>query len=247
MKNKSIIYSRGLFALVFFILVSCGEQEPEWEGTIEEVDGVTVVQNPKEPIYGEDILELEEELTIGEAEDREEYMFSDVSNLAVSDDEKIFVLDTKRGHIKVFDRMGNYLKSIGRKGQGPGEMQFPTSILITPNNEIMVTDSEALQLIFFTLEGDFIRGVSSGKLRNFTNPRIDSLGNIVASYSIPGRSMKSELMKFNSELEPTRSIHSLVLFEMPVMNPFFPQLFWQVTKDDNIIWGISTEYESNHL
>ena len=75
MKNKikiaSIVISLSAFSvalliLVFFLFVSCEKQKTEWKGTIEKVSGVTVVKNPKEPIYEEDVFGLDEELTIGE-------------------------------------------------------------------------------------------------------------------------------------------------------------------------------------
>ena len=47
----------------FIILVFCNKQKTEWKGTIEEENGILVVKNPKEPIYGEDVFNLEEEIT----------------------------------------------------------------------------------------------------------------------------------------------------------------------------------------
>ncbi len=47
-------------SILFF---SCSQQKSEWEGTIEEVDGVTVVKNPKEPMCGEDVFSLDEEVS----------------------------------------------------------------------------------------------------------------------------------------------------------------------------------------
>jgi len=38
---------------------------------------------------------------------------------------KVYVLDRKAGQIKVFDPQGNFLRAIGRRGQGPGEFQEP--------------------------------------------------------------------------------------------------------------------------
>ena len=76
MKIKIKLISIVLFLSVIIMLVSCGRQKSEWKGTIEEENGVTVVKNPKEPMYGEDIFSLEEDLSIGEAEGKKEYMFS---------------------------------------------------------------------------------------------------------------------------------------------------------------------------
>lgn len=239
-------YVQTIFIFLFFVFsIACTHPKNDWQGTIEEVDGVTIVKNPKEPIYEYDVFNFKEELTIGEIEGREEYIFSDVRSIAVSEDEKIFVLDTKECHIKVFSEKGNYLKTIGKKGQGPGEMQIPMSVQITPQKEIMVNDSEKLQLLFFSLEGEFLRGVSTAKMRNFIGPKVDYKGNIITSYNIPGPTMKSVLIKLNSELDPIFPIHTLELFRLPVMNPFFPQFFWQITKDNNLLWGISTDYEIN--
>ena len=89
MKSKITIFSIALFLSVIILLVSCGKQKTEWKGTIEEVDGVTVVKNPKEPMYGEDILSLEEDLCLGEAEREENYVFTHLSYLAVDDEESL--------------------------------------------------------------------------------------------------------------------------------------------------------------
>jgi hypothetical protein len=44
----------GLIAFLTFTFFCCSSQKTEWHGTIEEADGVTVVKNPKEPMYGEE-------------------------------------------------------------------------------------------------------------------------------------------------------------------------------------------------
>ena len=105
-----------LFLSVLIILVSCGKQKTEWKGTIEEENGVTVIKNPKEPMYGEDVFSLEEELSIGEAEGREEYMFSEVQSIATDDEERIYVLDYKASSVKIFGRNGDFIKKFGREG-----------------------------------------------------------------------------------------------------------------------------------
>ena len=46
--------------------------------------------------------------------------------LAVDDDGNIYVYDPKLVKIIVFNNKGNFKKSFGRKGQGPGEFQFVT-------------------------------------------------------------------------------------------------------------------------
>jgi len=65
MKNTNKIISIIIFLSVSIMLVSCGKQKAAWKGTIEEEEGVTVVKNPKEPIYDEGMISLKEDLSIG--------------------------------------------------------------------------------------------------------------------------------------------------------------------------------------
>ena len=162
MINKNFINSVILFLSFFIVFVSCGKQETEWKGTIEVVDGVMVVKNPKEPMYGEGVFSLEEEISIGEAEGREEYMFSQIRNLAVDDEGNIYVLDRKECQIKIFDKHGKFLQIFGKKGQGPGELNRPSGILVTRHNEIMIEDSRVLH--YFTFQGGFIKSLSAAKI-----------------------------------------------------------------------------------
>jgi len=37
---------------------------------------------------------------------------------------------------KVFDKMGNFIREIGKRGQGPGEFAFPWGIMISPKQEL---------------------------------------------------------------------------------------------------------------
>ena len=237
---------RNFVILVLWIftvlLFGCKKQTAEWKGMIEEVDGITVVKNPKEPMYGEEVFSLEEELSIGEVAGTEEYMFSRIDDIAVDDEENIYILDSKQTHIKTFNRDGEYLKSIGRKGQGPGELQYPVNLTISPMNEILVNDY-ARCLSIFSIDGNFLRAVSLTTMRMISKPKADSRGNIVASYMVFGEEALLVLKKFNSDLEEMYAIFSTEVLKYPYLNPYYPHCYWEITKDDNIIWGFPTKYE----
>jgi len=92
--------------LLLFLFNSYGQKFSEWKGTIEVEDGVTIVKNPKEPMYGKDVFYLEEELKIGERNGREEHMFSRLSQLVINDRGDIYALDILENHIKMFNEKG---------------------------------------------------------------------------------------------------------------------------------------------
>lgn len=246
MKTKITIVSIVLVLSILIMTVSCSQQKTEWEGTIEEVDGVTIVKNPKEPIYSEDIFSLEEELTIGEKQGNEENMFSEIIDVGVDDEENIYILDFKEAHIKVFNKDGEYLTTIGKRGQGPGEIQRPMNIYITPGNEILINDRGARFLRFFTLSGEYIRSISQARLPLFSRPKVDTQHNIVARYTVtaPGNVWTFVLKKFDSKLNELYTIFSYEYEITPnIYNVYPPQCFWEVKSDDNIVWGYADKYE----
>ncbi len=197
---------------MLILLISRKQQKEEWRGTIEEVDGVTVVRNPKEPMYGQEIFSLEEELSIGVEEGAEEYMFVDAREVVVDNKERIFVSDRRGFHIKVFDKFGKYVKTIGRKGQGPGEFSQISSIQITPRNELMVYERMGFKLTFFSLDGDYIRTVLLKGIQAFW-VRENSKGNYFESsvefqgqYNTNTFRVATEVKEYGSDFEFIKTI-----------------------------------------
>ncbi len=244
MKTKTKVISIVLSISVLMLLVSCQKQKAEWKGTIEEVDGVTIVKNPKEPMYGEDVFRLKEDLIIEEKEGNEEYLFSLIYGVEVDDEENIYVLDLKEANIKVFNKGGEYLTTIGKKGQGPGEVGKITSININSKGELVVSDIGNQRISFFDLKGKYIRSLNMTDISFVTfSPEIDSHGNYYDTVVLWDKPF-IELQKFNSELEYLLTFDS---FPRPApsktVNPYKPRMYFTVTNDDLIICSYTEKYE----
>jgi DNA-binding beta-propeller fold protein YncE len=69
---------------------------------------------------------------------------------------QLFVSDTSAHDIKVFALDGAYLKTIGRRGDGDGEFNFPTMLWRSEAGQLMVTDSLNFRTQIFDLTGKFI-------------------------------------------------------------------------------------------
>ena len=137
MKNKTKIVSIVLFLSAFIMVISFGGQKPQWKGKIEIENGIKVIKNPRDPLYGEIEFDLEEDLSIGNEED-ENYVFYRGVGIEVDSDGNIFILDGGNYRIQKFDKDGNYLQTIGRKGQGPGEFQRPIGLYLDSKGNIYV-------------------------------------------------------------------------------------------------------------
>ena len=242
-------------ALVFSIIlifVSCQQPRTEWKGTIEVADGVATVKNPEEPIYRGDVLNLEEDLSIGAFEGKDEYTFSQINDLDVDDNGNIYGIDNSSAHIRVFDSNGKFLRTVGSKGQGPGEMQMPLFVQITSQDEIAVYDYLTQRLVLFSLEGKYLRQVSAARMRYPVLPlRLDSHGNIVGiQIMAPPPVGGKDIGKYDPNFEPLFMIaqeeqnknHKRGEFDIAM-----PTLLCAVSLNGNIAWGNSSVYELHIL
>jgi hypothetical protein len=195
MKNKTKVVAIVLSISALMMLFSCQKQKAEWQGTIEEVDGVTVVKNPKESYYGELILDLEEDLVIGQEDDKN-YQFYQVNDLDVDSGDNIYVADAGNSRIQKFDKNGNYILTIGGKGQGPGEFTGISDILVDEEDKLYVLGGRRIQI--FNSSGEYLNGfVLESTISNFF---LDSDGFIFGISRISDREgTKSEVVKLSSE------------------------------------------------
>ena len=146
--------------------------QAKWKGKIVEKDGVIMVENPKKPIYEGRVLDLIEELKIGESSGPPEYIFGRIAAIAVDGKGGIFVADDKNIHIKAFDAKGGYVRTIGREGQGPGEIGCPSDVFIDSRGELLVPDEKNYKLHFYSPLGLSLQDKSFGN----RFPRQSTLG-----------------------------------------------------------------------
>ena len=150
-----------LILIIFFLFdVNCTKtkkaEKAEWRGEIEYENGVKVVKNPAEPVYGEILLDLEDDLSIGR-EDDDNYVFYRVRKIDVDDQGNIYVLEGGNCRLQKFDPDGQYLQTIGKKGQGPGEFERPSKLSFGEENNIYI--SEYRKIHIFNGKGKFINSI----------------------------------------------------------------------------------------
>ena len=68
---------------------------------------------------------------------------------------RLFVVDTAEHRVQVFERDGALAGSIGRRGSGDGEFNYPTYIWRTPEGRLYVTDSLNFRIQVFDARGQF--------------------------------------------------------------------------------------------
>jgi hypothetical protein len=232
--------------LVSAVCTCCKNQKSEWRGEIQEENGIAVVRNPKKPMFREDVFVMETELTLGTREGKEEFMFQGLSDLDIDKDENIYALDSKSAQVRVFDRNGEYLRTIGGKGQGPGEMMGPQFLQITDEG-LVVYDPRTRRFLIFSLEGRYLRQISTARIPHPIHPiKLDSKGNLIAELVPPPPLGGIELAEFTPDLKLKMMISKeerddwYLKREHRVVSP---SLDCAVSRDDSVVWGNSRKYE----
>ena len=83
--------------------------------------------------------------------------FSEPSDVSVSKDGHIYVVDGVNNRIKVFNHNGKFLFSFGRKGSGHGKFRFPLGITIDNSGKVYIADSGNRKVQIFNNRGSFVR------------------------------------------------------------------------------------------
>ena len=140
------------------ICISCAKKE--WEGKTYQDQGVTIVENRGPGLWGDeagDKVQFVEDLSIGVEEGEDHLMFNRYVSIAIDPGLNIYILDRQNQRLLKFDRYGNFIWQTGKKGQGPGEFQYPHDVVFTPSEDIAIRDGSMVH--FFTVDGNYMNTV----------------------------------------------------------------------------------------
>ncbi|MCP4548103.1 MAG: 6-bladed beta-propeller [bacterium] len=160
-----------------------------WKGSESTQDGVRTVRNPAEPMSSRVTIKADRQWSLGGYNDAEEELFGQVDQLLIADNGDIYLLDSILNEIRVFGANGEYLRSIGRDGEGPGEFNGAFTMFLLPDNEICTVQSMPLRLSRLKRDGsglaDLPQPTSDGAGRAIYQ-EVRSLGDkIVYGYTRP--------------------------------------------------------------
>jgi len=141
----------GLAALLLASFSACADRMPE-QTVAADSSGIRVVSNA-----GSD-LPLEwtftRTLTLGGREGGPESFYSvNERTVGVDGASRIYVLDTDGHRLLVFDDEGRHLRTLGREGEGPGEIAWPIRLDVRPDGTALIEDIGRGRLHGFGPEG----------------------------------------------------------------------------------------------
>ena len=243
------------------VLAACNTEHgrPDTD-TVEIIGDTTVVHSRSEGVWGARAT-LVPEVSIGELDGPEEYLFGNVASIAVDDDRSVYVLDAQAQEVRVFDSAGTHVETLGGRGEGPGELSHGEAIAVHPDGRLLVRDPANMRVQVFgpgpgeTNEWRYNSG------NHFTDKSLytDSRGRtyLVAADASDGDArilivMAPDGTPLHTMPEPTSD------YEPPVVRaehttgsssnwkasgvPFSPYFTWTVHPSGQFLSGLSTEY-----
>lgn len=126
-------------------------------------------------------LEIEELFTRGTIAGDTWEAFGQIREVDFGLDGSLYILDQQASLVLRVSPDGEYLGSIGRQGDGPGELSLPTALLVAPDGRVWVRDTRRSTWAIFESDGTYVDNVSFDGSRGVPSTiRVASDGSIAA-------------------------------------------------------------------
>ncbi len=262
MTNKFILFFVFICMILFAIICLPKETTTSDSPSTQKSEDVIVVSNPKTPAYQMRIV-FKEELTIGEVEGDENYMFGSGISFNTDDEGNFYVTDSYNHRIQKYNPEGKYLLTIGREGQGPGEFQSLSIPRFNKDNNIYIIDWSNRRVSFFDKDGQYLNQIRLQE--RFVDPYINSKGFIVADkwnmaqesnvqrqthlyglfdneFNIVAELFKDEIVTPMPTGKDASALGDFIAKTFSVM-AFRPSVIFTLAKNDFIYLGFPEKYE----
>ncbi len=161
---KYPLFRRKLFALLILITVlpSCSEKTTQSE--VISSNGIEIRYNyhPVIPHESHSVTPVEDVMYIDEERagfSPDEFIAS-TSDVIIGANREIFLLDSRLRCVFLFSQDGQVIKSFGRKGSGPGELDMPYRLGTIDRNQVIISEAVLSRAYIFDITGRFLKQLS---------------------------------------------------------------------------------------
>lgn len=153
-------------SLIFLFLITTFSHAQE----IEILDGVRIVHNEKGGEWGKDLKASLRLIRIlgGLDVENEHLAFNGPRDVVLDSEGNMYIVDYSNNRIQKLSPGGEYISTIGREGQGPGDLSRPYSIDIDSDDNLYVLDSRNRRIQIFNTKGEVQKVAKLDKFRQNT-------------------------------------------------------------------------------
>lgn len=200
-------------------------------------------------------LHLEEQLRIGIDSFPDDVAFKYIGDFIFTKNGNLFINDMGTHSLKMFDSQGRFIKVVGQKGAGPGDLAYPSTLGYNGEN-IFVWEIRNQRFSFFSEKGEYIKSVKQKKRLMVRKIRALTNGDVIIEtekYNF-GQDIGQEciLSLYSKDLEFKKDIYQHPVLtnkfitrpiKTNIPQPFQPLVSWDIAKNGNIIIGFQEKYE----
>ncbi|MFC1559316.1 6-bladed beta-propeller [Gemmatimonadota bacterium] len=147
-------------SVTFLIACSSGADNTPHSFELSNEGGVVVARNSGVPKFEGELFDYEQVLEIRGDPDKPESLLYRPSGFVRLSDGTFLVADSGNHRIAVFNSDGDYVRSFGREGDGPGEFRW-IARLRTYGNQVLVFDAMLRRTYSFQPDGLLLDSVSN--------------------------------------------------------------------------------------
>lgn len=152
-----------LLLITLTVAVSSCETEAPAGGPTRETlpNGAVLVRYPGLPgidSAGPEVTDVQIDLQFGSVEDDDpNLLFGDIRGIQAASDGTIYVLDFTATEVRAYDPGGRYLRTVARRGEGPGEITAANGIFLAGDTLLWMHDHGKWMVIGVDPDGDEVR------------------------------------------------------------------------------------------
>jgi hypothetical protein len=248
-------------------LLGCGDTPSAggngWTGTVDTLDsGRLMVTNPESVTRGDgELWKLREVFRLGAIDGDRPDVFGDIVSVELGLDGQLYVLDMQASEIRAFGPGGEHLRTFGRPGPGPGEMNYAAGMALDPDGILWVLNwGNRRYTGFDPATGDVVTEIR--RIASFTSVpwpgRFDRTGRLLdVSLGSDGKPaavrLDAEFLPRDTlalpEADPSNTIHFRRngVSVMSVLDPFAPRPVWAPDPFGGIMVGEGDRYRLHRI
>ena len=150
------------------LALTVGCRTDERPSAMIEVDSAGVRIVTSDPLGSDAMCALGVEPTflVGADEDDDALWFTEVAGVARLSDGSVAVADRGTGQVRIFDSDARHSRTMGGRGEGPGEFRTLWGISVLADDTLWATDMSSNRHSIFSAEGSWIRAVQFNPVYN---------------------------------------------------------------------------------
>ena len=227
-------------------VVACGPESapPAWVARTDTIADTVVVHTVSGSVWG-DSVRVVETLAIGGLDGPDEVLFGEVFRMAEDLEGGIYVFDRQGPVLRHYDGSGDYIGTLGRAGQGPGEYSWMSlGMAVDPNGVLFLSDWGNGRVARFAPYGEALDPwpLTSGFFTTAPGPGVFTNG--------PGRVLVRASVQERPGLivmDAGVATDTLLVPELPGLppergGPYRVDTYWDWTPDGHFVVGVSDSY-----